>query len=216
MKSIPYFLFTAMILFVAGCSKDDDTSGTPNNNNNNSGTSRNTINDAWQFSVKIDGTTYSHKEGLQDYQGSLSWGASLTTPPDSSSTSFGSWLGDINTPNLSLGIETGIIKFLGNHLDTTRFKSFFQTGILSYNTASIKWVQVKWVDATGDFWSTTAGTGLQTGSNFTITDIKPLGFVLGDYYMKFRATFNCTLYNDITGASMQLTDGLYVGGFGNY
>ena len=63
---------------------------------------------------------------------------------------------------------------------------------------------VWWVDDQEVFWSSDGGTGDQTGSNFTITQLNSNG--LGDANSTMKITFNCILY-DGCGASKTLTNG---------
>ena len=64
-------------------------------------------------------------------------------------------------------------------------------------------VVIRWIDPQGKLWTTNAGSGDQTGSNFTITESKaqpPTTFV------NITASFNCILY-DSAGNAKKLTNG---------
>ncbi len=212
MKKLNYLLITFVIISLAGCSKKDNTT-TPTPTPTPTGI---TVNSSWQYSAKIDGTTHANVEGSLDFQGSFGWSASLAGWPDTSSCVFGSGLNGNNSPNKSLSIDIGTAYFMGNQCDTAKFKAVIHTGSYSYTANGNNGVKISWVDANGDFWATDYGTGNQTGSSFSITDVVPVGFVLGNYELKFKATFSCKLYNYSTGASVLLTDGVYVGKFENY
>jgi hypothetical protein len=107
------------------------------------------------------------------------------------------------------------VKFLGNQCDTNTFKAAIHTGTYNFHGTTDP-VEVHFVDPNGEIWSSSDGTGDQTGSVFTITDVVRVGMVLGNLQLKYKATFNCKLYNMMTGASMTLTDGVYVGKVENY
>jgi hypothetical protein len=213
MKNLTYITLCLALMF-SGCSKDDDDETT--NTTPNPTPSGITINSAWQYSIKTDGTTHTAVEGTNNFQGSFSWSASLTVPPDSSSTSFGSGLSDNNSSNLSFGIDMANVYFLGNECDTNTFKAAIHTGSYTFHGTGINGVEIGWVDANGEIWSTSDGSGDQTGSAYTVTDVQRVGLVLGQLILKFKATFNCKLYNMNTGQSMTLTDGVYVGRVANY
>ena len=213
MKKFQYLLIVSFVLLIAGCSKDKDENTTTTPSQNSSGI---TINSTAQYSIKVDGNSFARMDGSQNFQGVVSWSASITTPPDSSSTSFGSGLADNNSPNLGFSIDIGNITFSGNSVDPAAFKAFIQAGSYSYTpSGNNKVVAVRWADENGNFYSTEWGTGTQTGSTFTITDVQDAGTVLGHAHVKFKATFNCTLY-DFFGSAKTLTDGVYVGYFENY
>ncbi len=211
MKNNNSFLFALLILTISACSKKDDTPAPAP-----TGSSEITIESPWQYSVNIGGTTYSNKTGVNDFQGNFSWSASLSTPPDSSQTTFSSGLLNNNSLNFAFDIELGTIYFSGNRVEENKFISFIHTGNYLYSNGAANGIIVGWIDGNGQFWSTDKGVGTQTGSLFTITDVKPLGLVFSNYEIKFKAKFNCILYNDITGQSMTLTDGVYVGVFENF
>jgi hypothetical protein len=215
MKKLIFFAVILAGLFT-GCSKDDDdNNATGGNNNNNTNTSF-SVSTPWQYSIKTDGTTNSATEGVANFQGSFSWSASITTLPDSSTTSFGSGLNDNNSINRSFSVTIGFATFPGNQCDTIEFKKAIHTGAYVYHGTGTNPVEIHWVDANGGIWSTQDGTGDQTGSTFTVTDVARVGIALGNLQLKFRATFNCKLYNMNTGASMTLTDGVYIGKVENY
>jgi hypothetical protein len=215
MKYSIYSLLIIAAVF-SGCSKDDDDNSSNNNSNNNTGNTGITVSSPWQYSIKVGSTTYTAQEGVSDFQGNFSWQASLTTLPDSSSTGFGSGLSDNNSINKSFGVDLGFVHFAGNQCDTNKFKAVIHTGNYLFHGTGSNPVEISFVDANGEIWGTDNGSGDQTGSNFTVTDVARVGVVQGNLQLKIKATFNCILYNFSTGASVTLTDGVYVGKVENY
>jgi hypothetical protein len=78
-------------------------------------------------------------------------------------------------------------------------------------------VDVQYQDASGVNWSSYFGAGTQTlSATCTITDTLHTTFFDGSNGIKFRATYNCTLYKLDGTATMSLTNGIYVGYFSEY
>jgi hypothetical protein len=62
-------------------------------------------------------------------------------------------------------------------------------------------------------WSTSTGTQ-PAGSTFSFTAVKEQ-WQLGSQYMKFVANFSCTLYDPNGANPKTITNGVFVGYFGN-
>lgn len=126
-----------------------------------------------------------------------------------------------NTPNTtSFEVTKGL---LHNYLSITnaRFKAFFKPGTYPYTTGPDSdpfkngdGIYIFWVDKQGSLWSTTDGSGDQTGSSFKIISVDDSPDAIGRYYIKVKMQFNCKLYKEGTGEMKQLTNGEMVGLFG--
>lgn len=211
MKNIQLAVLTFVFLGFFSCSKNDNDTVSPTP----APSTTIDVNSPWQYSIKFDGTAYSHVEGAQDFQGSVGWSSSLVGAPDPSSTTFSSSLDNINSNVEGFGIELGRVYFFGNEVDTAVFKDFLQTGPRNYSVDPANGVSVGFTDPSGTHWSSSFGTANQSGSLFSITEYKTLGMVLWSYQVKIKATFNCKVY-DFAGNVKTITDGVYVGVFENY
>ncbi len=115
-----------------------------------------------------------------------------------------------------LGISKGQLHIggVGGPPTDAVFKAFFPVGNKSYSINAVNGIEISMFDAAGVEWSTSLGTGAQTGSTFSIDQTKDNGSQFG-YYQKIKATFSCKLY-DASGNVKVLTNGLYIGDFGNF
>lgn len=100
------------------------------------------------------------------------------------------------------------------------FKQFFSPGAYAYASqgscnvsVSMPGMRLFWVDPDGNFWSTVKGSANQEGSSFTITGIEDGYNLAGNYYVKVKSRFNCTLYNSVNASTMSLTNGEMVSYF---
>ncbi|HNS13192.1 MAG TPA: hypothetical protein PKM97_11315 [Bacteroidia bacterium] len=211
MKKINLTLLVIAFLGLLSCSKNEKDTVSPSP----APSTTINVNSPSQYSIVFDGTTYSHIDGVQDFQESVGWSSSLATFPDTSSTTFSSGLENINSNIESFYIELGRVYFLGNEVDTSVFKSFLQTGARNYSVDPANGVSIGFTDPSGTYWSSSLGSANQNGSLFSITEYKALGMVLWSYQVKIKATFNCKVY-DFNGNVKTVTDGVYVGVFENY
>jgi hypothetical protein len=118
--------------------------------------------------------------------------------------------------HLTGGNQLSIAKgTLHGYLTATQanFKSFFAPGTYSYSQDASNGIEVSWVDADNNEWSTSLGTADQTGSKFSIVSADDDADALNKYYVKVKATFNCILY-DGNGNKLAVTNGEMVGDFG--
>lgn len=101
------------------------------------------------------------------------------------------------------------------------FKNFFAPGAypfvspgscnMSDNTPGIL---IFWAEsASGEIWGTRIEPASQEGSSFTIVGIEDGHNLAGNYFVKVKSRFNCTLYNHVTGDAIALTDGEMVSYF---
>ncbi len=101
----------------------------------------------------------------------------------------------------------------GNPTDAV-FKAFFALGSKPYSLNYVSGIEASMTDAAGVTWTTSKGTGNQTGSTFTIDQILDSPDLSGIYYAKVKISFSCKLY-DGSGNVKTITNGVYVGYFGN-
>jgi hypothetical protein len=101
------------------------------------------------------------------------------------------------------------------------FKAFFHTGEHPFTKgnfsnpyASGDGVIIELVDPQGEYWSTAAGTGDQSGSHFTVLSAEDDPDGSGTYFVKVKMQFNCKLYHSRTGEVKSLTGGEMVTAFG--
>jgi hypothetical protein len=211
MKSNLNFLIAAFVLVAGGCSKDDNDSAT----NSTGGTGASTINidSPWQYSAKIDGTSYSKIIGTT-VGGAYSTSSQTAIPPDSSNAAYGSTLMDASLTDLYFDMTRNGHHFLGSSAENTEFLDFFTAGNYNYTTEEINGVSISWRDeTTGTIWTTYNGSADQTGSAFVIEQVKVLSSQF-EYTIKVLAHFNCKLY-DGSGNSKTVTEGKFVGQFSN-
>ena len=208
MKKIFPAFFLAGALLVASCSKKDESEPEPNNNNNSNEI---TINSSPRYSASIDSVAYSKVENGT----TVVKGLSSTYDHPSIDTSIGNYTSNLNNPGVSTYIRLvrrGLV-FTGALPDNSIFNSYFNPASYTYTLSGTDGIKISWYDNSLQEWSTDAGTADQTGSSFTITDIKGENTSDG-YLLKIKATFTCKLYNG-SGQSKTLTSGVYVGYFGN-
>ncbi len=208
MNKIKLLFIALILLMVVGGCKKRTTTPIPAANSSVA-TSTNSVN---SFTGNIDGVAYTYKEGVNDVEGSSISNKSLNAGSTSSGI-FGTTLDYSTTDDGIMSINKGTIYFTDSSPDNAAFKSFFSTGTYLYSLHGANGVEVNWTDANGVDWSTSYGTGDQTGSTFSI-QTSQVAATINDYYIKVTLKFSCKLYNT-SGQSKTLTNGVYVGEFGN-
>lgn len=171
------------------------------------------------FKVTIDGVEYNYSAEIPGPDG-IPYGFS---PGSGDSASFASFMGSSTYPPVAGQGNISLQKnFLNNYSGSTEadFKNFFAPGAypfvspgscnISYKTPGIF---LFWVDEDEKVWQTRQGSANQEGSSFTIVGIEDGHNLSGNYYVKVKTRFNCTLYDRETGNSMALTDGEMVSYF---
>lgn len=207
MKKHSLYLALGVLVTFASCTKKtQSTSSSSNNNNTNNGI---TVNSTPQFTGSIGGTSYSLVNGTTytNGTGSSKGGSNPKT------ATYSSYI--VNAANSGININKGTISYpsTSSMPDTATFRLFFAPNTYSYSVNYVNGVEVTWTDANGVIWSTSNGTGSQTGSTFKIT-AEQYANDLGYQDEKVLINFSCTLYNP-GGTSMQLTNGVFVGYFEN-
>lgn len=160
------------------------------------------------FRATINGTEVK-KRGSESY----GWGGLLGTP---SNITFSSFLENDNSDVIAtvyigrINLPSGGWPY-ANDLKNYAKEGAYTFGIPETPAASTFNSEVQYTDATGTTWGTAFGTGAQSGASFNITDTLHTTLGNGAFSVKFKATFNCTLYNFNNSQTMTLTNGTYVG-----
>jgi hypothetical protein len=192
------YLAMALLGFLAvnGCKKDDDGGGTPNLS----------IDSDPQTEFKLDGTTVSFSTSNSDVSQYFSNSYLLATPPDTTVCVYGAGFEKNSTSGLS--IDKGTYKFTVFPTDSAALVNFFKKQSYSYSPDAENGISITYYDDAGDPWSTSLGTGNQSGSTFTIEETK-YQELLGDKYIRVKAKFSCKVYSS-SGAVKNITDGVAV------
>ncbi len=205
MKTIS-FLALCTILIFSSCKKADNDSS-PSTGNTTGGTTL-TINSPWQVYAKIDGVDYSKKDGTGAI-GVFNVSGFTASDPDSSVSNYGSSLVDGTLTLVYFEVVRNGHHFLGGtNVENADFLAYFHAGNYSYTTENINGVAIHYRDSMGVLWGTDMGTANQTGSEFTIVQVRE-ETVVPNYDLKVLSRFHCKLYNG-SGQSKTLTDGEYV------
>lgn len=206
------FYLAVIISLHSSCKKSSDEETAPTTNNSSSATTL-TVNSTSQVKFNSNGTATQILSGVVNAQTS----SGLTGfPPDSTLRAYGSAFVTFPGSQTVFEIKLGFVKYLGDTLSGTAFQSFMANGPRSYvnDTEQFKGVVISQY-INGVLWATNLGSGIQTGSSFNIVD-KQVTYNSTNYitYCKTLITFNCTLY-DGNGNSIVITNGEFVGSFGN-
>lgn len=203
-------LAIAFTIFAFGCKKKDNS--TPQEETSSTTTTGGTavtvdVNSTSQASFTLDGVNKSYVANNSTiFEGS---GAS------SAGTGASSYDADIDDGNsiAYITITKGTLSYSGSNPTDANFKAFFPVASIPYSSNAVNGVSITIYD-NGTYWSTSQGTANQTGSTFNIVQVKDNPDLSGTYYLKFKATFSCKVY-DGSGNSKTITNGVFVGNFGN-
>ena len=219
MKKLNLILLMLPVMAVWSCKK---SSTTPTTTTPTPTSTAVTVNSTPQYSFKADGTTYSKVEDGSSVTVNLSADRnSGVNPGDSGSATYASSFDDAGGSVTYFSVSKSRLKFpalcsgcTALYPANSDFKAFFNTRSYSYgNGLTVYGIELTWRDNSGVQWSTSMGSGNQSGSSFSITDMKDMS-QLGNYYVVIKASFNCTLYNSV-GQSKILTEGIVVTDFEN-
>lgn len=209
---------TFIFLLLASCSKDDSsptpTATTTTPTGGGGGGSSLTINSTPQFKATIDGASVNYIAGANNLEEALGAEKSINLPNPTTAIYTTSLYSNTTSVSMS-GLKIGTLSYTGSSVASdTEFDNFISVGSHSYSVDAANGVHISWYDAgTSSYWTTSLGSGNQTGSTFNITQVAPTNLI-GNHYVKFIATFSCTLYNG-SGSSKSVTNGTYVGYFEN-
>lgn len=166
------------------------------------------------FTALIDALDikYYKEENTSGYQNLSSKNKVTNTPPDSSTASYISSIGQIGINANSVSIEIGTFKFLEPQPDEGTFENYFVPAEWNYaSQLSNQGVTVKWVDNSGTAWS--SRNGEQSGSSFSIVSNNKK-FIAGKQVQELRCSFNCKVY-DPAGFSKTIVNAEFLGIFKN-
>ena len=212
MKHYSYLLLMSLLVFTAGCKKNDDDDSSSNGGGSSTGGI--TIDSPWQYTISVDGTTFAKTENDAEVDGVWSNSTDLNLPPDSTTNNYNAALYNSVTGATYFEIYRNGHRYLGATAEDSEFLHYFDAGTYPYSVENVNGVSIRWVDSNGDVWGSDMGTGDQTGSQFTIDQVKEV--TGGGYYtIKVLTHFNCKLYNGL-GQSKTLTSGKYVCKFQNF
>ncbi len=209
MKAIAPLILIALLAFTA-CKKktsDPEPDPAPTTTTTTGGSTTSTIptidvNSTPQVSYSLDGTAVSYvTDGTNFFGGSGSSGNTNWT--------YDSGIDD--GTNSYFNITKGTITTAGGSPDDATFKTLFPIASAPYSVNAANGVEVSIWDSNHVQWSTSLGN--QTGSTFNIVQTKD---EQQNYlYVKTYITFSCKVYN-AGGAMKTITNGKYVGHFGNF
>jgi hypothetical protein len=114
----------------------------------------------------------------------------------------------------AFGVTKGIMLGYSRSTDA-QFKSFFAPGAYPYTDNGNKnGILIGWRDKKGGSWNSFHTSIRQpASSNFKIISVEDSYDVMGNYHLKVRMQFNCTLFRVGTKEQLELKDGEFVGMF---
>ena len=210
MKAISSLVLIALLAFTACKKKTSDPEPTPaptTTTTTTGGTTGSTptidVNSTPQVSYSLDGTAVSYVTDGDHYFGTSGSSGNTNWTYDSGIDN-----GDTKT---YFNITKGTLSTAGGSPDDDVFKAFYPVSAFPYSVNAVSGVEVSIWDANDVMWSTSLGS--QTGSTFNIAQTvdAPENY----YYIKTYITFSCKVYN-AAGAMKTITNGKYVGHFGNF
>lgn len=205
-------LLTVASLIAISCKKSSTTSSSSSTSTSTTGSNNSVnINSTPQVSYNLSGTSHSYISNGSTIQGNNGTSKSLGTNGSASTVIYSSDIDDGNSVTY-LNINKGKLTFTnGSSPDSTTFKNYFAVGSVPYSVNALNGIEITMYDGTTT-WSTS--TGAQTNSTFSFTAVKEQ-WQLGSQYMKVIANFSCTLYDPSGANPKTITNGVYVGYFGN-
>lgn len=196
---------------VFGCKKKDDTTPEAESTPTTTGAPATVdVNSTPQATFTLDGVNKSYvMNNTTLFEGSGSSGSG------SGSTSYSADIDDGNTISY-ISISKGTLNYstaTSMYPTDATFKAFFPVASIPYSANAVNGIEISIYD-NGTYWTTSLGTANQTGSTFNIVQTKDNPDTNGFFYVKFKATFSCKVY-DGSGNSKTITNGVFVGNFGN-
>lgn len=211
MKNIVSFAIIGLIAFAACKKKTSDPEPTPapSTTTTTGGSTTGTpatidVNSTPQVSYSLDGTAVSMVVDGNNYHSGSGSSGSINWTYDSDI--------DDGDTKVYFNITKGTLTTSGGSPDDATFKTLFPVASAPYSVNAANGVEIAIWDSNNVMWSTSQGTGNQSGSTFNIVQTKDEQ--QGDLYVKTYITFSCKVYN-AAGAMKTITNGKYVGYFGN-
>ncbi len=192
-----------VVLFV-GCRKEDPITQPPPAPPDPPPTFELDLNGPQGMQLTAGDTTYTYVDG-DAYSAVYQVGGTTGTP---STRYYIAGLAGGDEGDLVAAIRIGTVTYEGVQVDIDDFYTLLATGakIVAPATTGGQGVEIEFLDADAQLWSTRCGSTAQPGSGFTITEMEP-GYDGVGAFARIVAVFNCTVYNCSTGASMALTNG---------
>jgi hypothetical protein len=166
-----------------------------------------TINEPYQFSALIDGKSFLLTDNLDGIKSGSNSFKNIKKLPDSSLVVFQTYLYKASGGDVVVELNLGTLQYTGMKPSYNDFVNFFVAGKVNYSVMADKGVEIKYHDNEGGLWSTSYGT--QQGSKFELSE-----FQKDSNSVKFKAIFNCTLYNSNHNFKT-LDNGVFIGYFQN-
>lgn len=135
----------------------------------------------------------------------------INPAPEVSTRFYGAGLYNATAEANAFLMRIGTLEFEAPVVFPDAFWTFFVAGTRAYGSASggLDALELDWTDGDGVVWSTRCASGVQSGSVFTITEVATDADKLGTI-ARIKASFNCKLYNCITGATKTVSSGVLV------
>lgn len=221
------FMTVALALFAAfsfSCNGDDDDNATPSGGGGGTTPPVNTpltLTTPCSVQMTVNGTNVSYSTSNIAWQcgNGTSGGGLVVNPGDMGRIVFNGFIADDDGLTCPIDIVLGGYQYPGGGpIPEATFFDFFSTGPLTYGDPDSQLGKVEvgiWDN--GVRYSTSCGTGVQTGSAFQIVQVQEFPSQFVSDAIKIRVTFNCTLHACDGGVgSRTITNGTAVVGIANY
>lgn len=194
MKTKLFIFLVIGIWLNTGCKKNDSNNDSNNNNNNNN----NTTSTYYIHGTLAGSSLQVDQVGTSGYQSGMLGGSESAQNPNLCLHSQGSSFSNpfaSGVPEYYIGIYKVFPQDANQEctLTNAEYESILHTGAIAFAaTSTEEGAFIHYVDATGMYWSTEAGS--QTGSTFTIDSYTTDNTGLAPKIAKY--TFSCKLYDD--------------------
>ncbi len=199
-----FLMITVAALAVTACKKSTPTPVLISSNVTAQPTNTTVdVNSTPQTSFTLDGVSHSYVVDNTHF-----FSGSSTSGNGSNNKSFDADIDDGDSI-VYINITKGT---LHTYSTDSVFKAYFPVGSFPYSVNALNGIEISvWDNHVR--WSTSMGSGNQTGSTFNIVQTKDdqQGYLYIDTYI----TFSCKVYNS-AGAMKTITNGKFVGSFGNF
>lgn len=203
MKNL-FFAAALLALAFTGCKKDDDDSNvTPTPTPTPS---------RYNVAFTVDGSNVTYTDGKNGFEQAAGSSKETRPLPEFSTAYYYSNIFSDNTVG-GVSIYKGEMSFQGTSPDDADFVAYFAPGNYMYSTSGTDGIEILYVDATGQVWSSANGT--QSGAAFNITSTQQFS-IFGDTYVDVKGTFSCKLYNETGTLSKTVTNGSFYLSYGNF
>jgi hypothetical protein len=167
----------------------------------------NRIDEPCQFSALLDEKPFLITDNVDGIKSGSNSFKNLKKLPDSSRVVYQTYFYKTKGGDVVIEVNYGTLKFPGMKPSMNDFENFFNIGMIKYSVLAFDGIEIKYRDKKGNLWST--NYGLQAGSNFEFSE-----FQKDSNLVKFKAVFNCMLYNSDHDLKT-LSNGVFIGYFQN-